>query len=259
MYEVAKFAGYLLSPLTLALGVWLLAGLCLVLRRRRLAVGLAAFAFAGLWIASMPLVARALAGNLESGYPAMTAQSAPSADAILVLGGALTGANPPKRPTFGLSSAAGRVWFAAELFRARKARWVVVAAGNQPGQESRQVEAGAIAEMLTTLGVPGSALRLENASRNTRENAANILPVLQSLGARRVLLVTSAQHMPRAVRTFAKVWGPNAGIVLIPMSTDVTAVDNEEAEFVWLPSLSALLSVSKSLKEFAGMMALTIM
>lgn len=259
MYEIAKFAGYLLSPLTLALGLWLLAGLCLVLRRPRLAVGLAALAFAGLWIASMPLTARALAGNLESRYPAMTAQSAPSADAILVLGGALTGANPPRRPTFGLSSAAGRVWFAAELFRARKARWVVVAAGNQPGQERRQVEAAAIAEMLTSLGVPPSAIRLEGASRNTRENAANILPVLQSLGAKRILLVTSAQHMPRAVTTFAKVWGPASGLSIVPMSTDVTVVDNEDTGFVWLPSLTALLSVSKSLKEFAGIRALTIM
>ena len=73
-----------------------------------------------------------------------------------------------------------------------------MAGGNQPGQEHEQVEADAIVEMLGVLGVPREAIRMEGQSRNTRENAVNSLPLVQSLGARRVLLVTSAVHMPRA-------------------------------------------------------------
>jgi uncharacterized SAM-binding protein YcdF (DUF218 family) len=106
--------------------------------------------------------------------------------------------------------------------------------------------------------VPRAAILAEGESRTTRENARNVKPILERLGARRVLLVTSAQHMPRAVKTFAKVWGPT-GPQLIPAVTDVNGPPSLLSPWeLWLPSLEALLSVTKSIKEFAGMAALTI-
>jgi len=257
MYEIAKLGGFLLSPLTLALGLGLLAGLCLVMRRRVWAAGLASVAFVGLWVASTPVVAQRLVGALEARYPALTVQATPRADAILILGGALVPPKPPQRPTFLLGPAASRVWHAAALFRARKAKWMVISGGNQPGYEGQQAEADVIAEMLVELGVPESAIRRETSSRNTRENAEHARVVLDRLGVRQVLLVTSAQHMPRAVKTFAKVWG-GSGIEVIPASTDVQVAEDTQTWKVWLPSLDALLSVTKGLKEFAGMLALAM-
>jgi uncharacterized SAM-binding protein YcdF (DUF218 family) len=203
-------------------------------------------------------VADALASSLESRYPAVAPEATPAADAIVVLGGALVGARPPARPTFMLVPSSSRVVHAAALYRAGKAKWVVIAAGNRPDHQHDQVEADAIAEFLVQLGVPAAAIRKEGASRTTRENAANVLPLLQSLNARRVLLVTSAAHMPRAVKTFTKMWG-HANIELIPAVTDVRVLPGgEQSVKVWLPSPDSLLSVTKSLKEFAGMAALAI-
>jgi uncharacterized SAM-binding protein YcdF (DUF218 family) len=259
MFELAKAAGYLASPLTLALGLWLFAALLFVVGRRRWALGIAAVAFALIWVASTPATALSLAAPLEQKYPALSADASPTADVILVLGGALSGANPPKRPTFYIGPAAGRVWFTAELYRARKAPWVVVAGGNQPGQEAEQVEAEAIAEMLGVLGVPRQAIRTDGLSRNTRENAANSLPLVQSLGAKRVLLVTSAIHMPRAIKTFEKVWS-GSGIQLIAATADVES-ENPRTLLpkMWIPDASALGFVTKVLKEYAGGLALDIM
>jgi uncharacterized SAM-binding protein YcdF (DUF218 family) len=257
-HELAKLATYLLSPLTLAMGIWLLAALCLALRRRRLAWSLILVAFVGLWVGSMPATAQALASKLESQYPPLSLEATPSADAIVVLGGALVGANPPLRPHFTLGPAAGRVWHAAQLYRAGKAKWVVIAAGNQPGLEGQQVEADAIAEMLLSLGVPEAAIRRESGSRNTRENAANVQGIVQGLGVRHVLLVTSAQHMPRAVRTFNKVWA-NSGLSVTPSPADAQGPTLRNSPSVWIPSPTALLSVTKALKEYAGMVALAIM
>src|SRR4051812_14916022 len=110
MYELAKFGGYLTSPLSLALGLWLLALLCMLRNRRTLAVSLASIAFAGLWLASTPIVAQALIGGLERPYPALTLEETPQADAIVVLGGAVAGRHPPQRPYIGLNSASTRVW-----------------------------------------------------------------------------------------------------------------------------------------------------
>jgi uncharacterized SAM-binding protein YcdF (DUF218 family) len=157
-----------------------------------------------------------------------------------------------------LGQASTRVWHAAALYRAGKARWIVVAAGNRPEHAAEQVEAEAITEMLVQLGVPRAAIVQDGSSRTTRENARNVRPLLERLGARRVLLVTSAMHMPRALQTFEKVWGPS-GPQLIPAVTDVKGPAEPFTPVeLWLPSLDALLSVTRSLKEFAGMAALAI-
>jgi uncharacterized SAM-binding protein YcdF (DUF218 family) len=258
MYEAAKLGGYLLSPLTLVLGLGLLAGLCLALRRRRLALGFASIAFAGLWLASTPIVGQALVGALEAPYPALSLEATPTVDAIVVLGGSVAGRHPPKRPSLALNSASSRVWYAAELYRAGKAKWIVVAAGGEPEFPNQQVEADAIEEMLTTLGVPRTAIRLDAQSRNTRENAINARTILDRLGARSVLLVTSAQHMGRAMKTFVKVWGHHNNKPF-PAPTDVEIVETGNSLFLWIPSSSALQRVTKALKEYAGMAALGIM
>jgi uncharacterized SAM-binding protein YcdF (DUF218 family) len=258
MHEIGKAAGYLLSPLTLVLGFWLAAALLLAAGKAKPAVALAGIGFAGLWLASTPLVALALARNLESAYPALSAQAMPAVDAIVVLGGSVSGRLPPKRPYISLNSASTRVWYAAELYRAGKARWMVIAAGGQSDDANEQVEADAIAEMLGQLGVPAAAMRLDTKSRNTRENAHYAGAILRQLQVRRVALVTSAEHMPRAMKTFSEVWA-NSDIQLIPAPTDVRiASERDSSLLLWIPSPNALLGVSKALKEYAGMAVLAM-
>jgi uncharacterized SAM-binding protein YcdF (DUF218 family) len=258
MYELAKLGGYLLTPLTLVLALGLLAGLCLALHRRRLATGLAGLAFAGLWVASTPIVAQALSDALQEVHPVLSVQEAPTADAIVVLGGSVIGRFPPQRPSLTLTSASTRVWYAAELYRAGKAKWIVVAAGGKPESPNEQVEADAIAEMLRVLGVPAAAIRLDKNSRNTAQNAANVQPILAELQVHRVLLVTSAQHMPRAAKTFTNVLG-NYNIELIPAPTDMEYSQRTYSLVSWIPSPNALIGVTRTLKEYAGMAVLGIM
>ncbi|HSI53369.1 MAG TPA: YdcF family protein [Ramlibacter sp.] len=255
MFELAKIAGYLISPLTVALGLGLLAWLLFAMRRRRACLVFAMLGFATLWIASLPVVADALSSPLDERYPAVTVEATPSADAILVLGGALIAPSPPRRPMFSLGPAAGRVWHTAALFRAGKARMVVISGGNQPGYEGDPSEADAIAQMLVVLGVPEAAILREGRSRNTRENAMYVRPLLQSQGAGTVLLVTSAQHMPRALKTFEKVWG-ESGTKLVPIPTDIPVRPVEQSLNLWLPSQDALGGVTKALKEYAGIVGL---
>lgn len=249
---------YWLSPFILALQLWLAAIVCLGLARRRLALVLSVVGFAGLWAGSTPVLADWMTGTLEAQYPAMAPEASPTADAVVVLGGALAVAAPPARPTFILGQSATRIWHAAALYRAGKARWIVIAAGNRPEHEHLQPEADAIAEILGKLGVPATAIKRDTRSRTTRENAANVQPILQALGARRVLLVTSAFHMPRAMRTVEAAWS-QSGIEVIPAATDVRVLPQSSPTFkLWLPSLDALIDVTKALKEFAGMAALAI-
>jgi uncharacterized SAM-binding protein YcdF (DUF218 family) len=221
--------------------------------RPRAGSGLALLCLGGLWAVSTPWVAWALAMPLESRHPPVPAAASPAADAVLVLGGAMQAARPPGQPHLGFGSAADRVWHAAALYRAGKARWVMAIGGNRPGYEDVAPEAEAMAEVLRALGVPASALRLEGRSRNTRENAANSVALVRQVGAKRVLLVTSALHMPRALAVFQGVFA-GSGVTIIPAATDAEALGDEPRGWAaWLPDAKSLEWSTRSVKEVLGL------
>lgn len=258
MFELAKFVGWLLSPLVLALLFFGMALLLIWRGYRRLGLGVGLAALLGLWAVATPLLATALAYPLERRFPAVLAEQAPQADAIVLLGGALSGARPPERPSFDLGSGADRVWHAAALFKAGRAPLVLVSGGNQPGSEGMQVEAEAMRSMLLTLGVPAAAIRLEGQSRNTDENARRSLGLIQAAGAKRVLLVTSAMHMPRALRMFQAALS-GSGVTVLPASTDVEALpDSLHPLGRWLPDADSLGMSSAALKEYMGLTVLML-
>lgn len=67
------------------------------------------------------------------------------------------------------------------------------------------VEADVLAAGLVREGVPEAALLLERDSRTTRANARCSAQLLQSLGARRVGVVTCDWHLDRALYCFERV------------------------------------------------------
>ena len=242
-----------MSPLMLGLLGGLLALGLVWCGRRRAGAVLAALSLGALCLVSTPWVAWALAMPLESRHPPVPAAASPVADAVLVLGGAMKAARPPVQPHLGFGAAADRVWHAAALVRAGKARWVLVSGGNKPGEEDWAPESEAMAEALRTLGVPASALRLEGHSRNTRENAANSVALVRQVGARRVLLVTSALHMPRALAVFQGVFA-GSGVTIIPAATDAEALGDEPGGWMaWLPDAKSLEGSIRAVKEVLGL------
>lgn len=153
--------------------------------------------------------------TLEQRHPPLPVEALPGADAIVVLGGGMEAARPPERLYPDLNAAADRVWHAARLFRAGKAPLILASGGNLPWSGAERAEAEVMAELLQELGVPKAAIVLEARSRTTQENRDNSLPVLHQLGAHRILLVTSALHMPRALALFAA-----TDLAVVPAPTD---------------------------------------
>lgn len=242
-----KFIIFLISPLGTALLGSLLAAM-LVRRARRLAWALAAACWLWLWLCATPAFSNLLVAAVERSVPYVPLNRLPRMPAMLVLGG---GVEPPQQPGRlpHLNGAAARVWYAARLYHAGKAPLVVLSGGTaQPGVELG-TEAQAMRNLLLDLGVPTSAILLEQRSLTTRQNARYSAQLLASRGIHRVLLVTSALHMRRALAQMRK-----HGLLAIPAATDFES-RREPGVREWLPAAGALQRSAHALKETAGWLA----
>jgi len=65
-------------------------------------------------------------------------------------------------------------------------------------------EAHLMRDLAVAAGVPEEAISIEARSRDTLENAAFSREILERHGWRRVLVVTDAYHLPRALYTFRR-------------------------------------------------------
>ena len=242
----------LAMPLGTAVGVGLLALAALALGRRRTAVVSIAFATAWLWIWSIPATGDALLGSLTRHYPFRNAEALPSADAIVVLGTVNPNPIDPVHPD--LDGSSDRAWHAARLYLAGKAPLVIVSAGNVWGTSNKGSTAGATRVLLKALGVPDSAIVIEDRSRNTRQNALFTAELAGSRGIGKVLLATSVWHMPRAEAAFRRV-----GLEVIPASTDYRfAGDGYRPAKPWLlrilPDIGALSRSTRAFREHLGLL-----
>jgi uncharacterized SAM-binding protein YcdF (DUF218 family) len=258
-YFLSKLLPLFVYPLGLAC---VLLALALCLRRRpRWQTGFVAVALALLWIGGNRIVSMALLRSLESQYPPdATLQSSPGphADVIVVLGGGTCAPAAP-RLTSEVNESGDRVLYAAQLYRQGAAAHILLSGGTTEWVGASSVPgAENMADILTTIGVPREALWLESTSRNTYENAVETQAILERRGATRVILVTSAWHMPRAYAVFAQ-----TGLEVIPASTDVL-VTQEDWEyytqpdavvqlFNLLPTASNLSFTTRALKEYIGL------
>ncbi len=246
MIVLAKLVGLALYPLNLAL-IALLAGL-LLRRWRRWSQGLLLFGASWLWLWSTPWVAERAAASLEDRYPAIPAAELPTAQAIVLLGGLMTPARPPDRPHGNLNNAADRARFAAQAWHAGKAPILICSGGLAPLSRAGSAECPDVARLLGDFGVPADAIRIEAGSRTTAENARETARLLPP-GAR-ILLVTSASHMARAMESFRR-----AGMAPMAAATDHQSSGHRRFSAVsLLPTVGALGLSTQVWHEWLGLL-----
>ncbi len=238
--------------LSLALGGALLA---LAVQRhprwRRLALGLAMTGVLLLWIAAMPWTAHTLLHGLEAAYPPRPAAACGGAttavDAIVVLGGAI--APQLIGDTRGrLHRGSDRLREAARLFHAGCAPRLLASAGGGIDPPAMASEADATRTFFAELGIPATALIIEDQSRTTGENAHYSAQALV-VGERRprILLVTSAWHLRRAVPLFEAV-----GFEVLPVGADYRSLSGCGGIHCLLPDSGSLDATGMAWKEYLG-------
>lgn len=247
--RLADFTVWLTYPPNASLLLLGIAALAVLLRWRRAGMTLAALAIGWSVLWSIPQCSDWLRGTLERRHPVVDEERLPSGDAIVVLGGGSrmpwlrrNGGGPvdPEELTSSRLAAGARAWLAGKAP-------VIVLSGGRAGQGVS--EADRMAAAIGRLGVPSSALLLEEQSSNTRDNALFTRRLAKEHGIHRVLLVTSGVHMPRARLQFEQ-----AGVEVIPVAVPERA-HRDGWRSRWLPSRSALWRSGRALKEYAGLLA----
>lgn len=213
-------------------------------RRRRLRGGLFALGFGTLWLCCTPWFAGLLAAGLETA-PALDRNAAQGAGAIVVLGG---GRDTHAREYNGNDTLRDdtlvRVRYGAVL--ARELGLPVAVAGGSALDPNARAVGLIMAEVLEQeFHIPVEWV--EASSRNTAENAARLAEILTT---QRIILVTHAVHMRRAVAVFER-----AGFGVIPAPTAfIHGTGSGSMDFFsWLPSASAFGASRAVLHEWLGL------
>ncbi len=245
---LSKILPLMVLPTGLAIELMLLALVSLWRGWRRMAMISIALAVSVLAVFSMPRVADSLLAGLERRHPPVPLAEVPAERCIAVLGGAVEPALAP-RVDLDLDASADRLRTAALLHRAGKGEFLLVSGGNWAWPWLDESEAQAMAMALQEWGVPPPAVVPETRARNTRENAVFIGEIAGRLQCGRLLLVTSAAHMPRAAAVFTR-----AGLEHLPVPVDVRVYDRPDLRLVdFLPNAGALDRSSDALREYLGL------
>lgn len=137
-----------------------------------------------------------------------------------------------------------RLLGAVEFWRGQPAGVPLVISGGSV--RNGPPEADLMRDFARRLGVPDRALRVEADSRTTWENAQH-LALLRPPLPRRVWLVTSAVHMPRALYSLRR-----AGFQPCPVPVDRRAVPPRRWTAI-LPTAQAIAKTDAALHELAGL------
>jgi uncharacterized SAM-binding protein YcdF (DUF218 family) len=240
--------GSLLDPYRLLL-LLLGAGLAILWRRRCVAARRllpATLCYAALVVLSTPALAHLSLGTLEWRYPP-TESRPDDAEAIVVLGG---GMDPPDavrlRAELGEESLY-RCLHAAAVYRRGKPCPVVVCGGRIVPGPSTPPLALVMREFLRDLGVDDRDIIVEDRSRSTHENAVECRDRLRERGIGKVVLVTDAIHMFRALRSFRK-----QAIQAVPSACHHRATEFEWTIGSFLPRAGAVLNHQRAFHEWIG-------
>lgn len=248
--EKMKTLLHLIQPLSL---IWLLLGLWVLLQvwhRRWRELLLPGAAWIILTLMTCTPAASVLMARLEGTYPPVVLDTLPEADAILCLGG---GAEPSLVEPSGLhlKSAADRLGTALVLLARKKAPVLVLAGGGYEEAGVMHSESDQVLGALRQAGLGTEAMMSLGVCADTRDEALKTAALMKEKGWTRVLLVTSAYHMPRSVGTFEK-----AGVSVLPVPCNYVSSVHRIGDLRWLhlPHSDAFTVFGAWFHEFVGVL-----
>ena len=206
-FILSKTVGFLLLPSNLLMALGLLGVALLATRYRRCGLVLAVTSIILLTALGFSPLGGILASKLESRFPPWDpSRGAP--DGIVVLGGGIASGLSIDYDEPMLTSDGGRITAVARLARAYPKARIVYTNGDASLFPTGQTDSKYFYSLTESFGISRDRVMVENRSHNTFENALFSKELIKPRAGERWLLVTSAQHMPRAMGCFRQAGFP---------------------------------------------------
>lgn len=217
--------------------------------KRRYGLWIAWAVWGTLWLFATPRVSFGALSLLEA--PAIDLRAAlagtPEDRCVMVVltGGALSPKPGVSKPELLQGSSMPRALGAARLYSERPVGHVIVT-GRADAWDHPDETAAAMGEVLVAFGVPRERVILETLSLDTRQNARFSGAIARELGAEKIVVVTSALHVPRAVFEFE-----GAGMHVLGAPVD-HRYEKPEGWAPYVPSMASMVRMGQVIHEVLG-------
>lgn len=174
----------------------------------------------------------------------------PEVDAVVVLAG-MVDLKQSSSEYIEFKENVERILTGIQLVKQDYANILLLSGGTGSLYHQEKKEAPLLRQFAIDFGIPESQILIESTSRNTYENALHSKRVMQEHGISQIILVTSANHLPRAMACFY-----NVGIKPIPYPVDFRFTPNGDYHLSDLiPTVGAFRKTSYILHEYIGLLA----
>jgi len=241
-FTLQKISWFLVMP-PACLIIFMLFGVIISRNRAGLARGILLVGALVLYLLSIGPVADFLLKPLEGSSRPLTNLPA-MADAIVVPGGGSVDRSWIGVPPVPNGETLTRLVMGVELAKKLKVPLVLVGGNGEPFA-TKLKDAEVMAEAVYAMGIPRSQVLVEKSSRNTLENSRAVRKLLKG---NRIVLVTSAYYMKRAVIMFTR-----QGFTVIPAPTYYLSQTRNNGAALFIPRAGNFKNSSVALAEWLSL------
>ena len=237
MIYLHKILPLIFSPLMLVIGLIVL-GIIFNLRKFGL-IGIII-----LILSSLPIISNKFIAYLEKDYQPIEIADVENVDAIVVLSGMIRVIGDEENLKYEFTDSVDRFFAGLDLFNNNKSPILIFTRGKMPWSLGI-AEGEYLKELAIKYGISEENIILTDEVQNTDQEAKAIKKILTENA--KIILVTSAFHMPRAEKVFKA-----ANINLIPFPVDFQNSKSKTTMMDFIPSAGSLFDTSHFVREMIG-------
>jgi uncharacterized SAM-binding protein YcdF (DUF218 family) len=238
MIYLHKILPLIISPLFFII---LIISLGIILKSKKISIaGILIFL-----ICSLPIVSSNLIYYLEKDYRPINISKIEDADAIIVLSGMTKPIKKDDDLIYEFNESIDRILAGIKLIEKNKAPYLILTRGKVPWSKGKP-EGEILLDFVLNYGIEKQKIILTENVQNTDQEAKAVKKLFPNKD-QKIILVTSAFHMPRAIKVFQA-----AGVDVVPFPVDFRSSNQKFSLMNLIPQASAFSSTSHFIREMQG-------